>query len=71
MIQLGDVLPFLSNEEIGSPATISKLTAILSDQSKNVYLQIKLAAVVDVGKISSRQLITLKAMARFLYHVFK
>ena len=50
VIQLGDVLPFLSNEEIGSPATISKLTAILSDQSKNVYLQIKLAAVVDAGK---------------------
>ena len=50
MIQFGDVLPFLNNEEIGSPATISKLTAILSDQSKNIYLQIELAVVVDAGK---------------------
>ena len=48
--QFGDVLPFLSNEEIRSPATISKLTAILSDQTKNMYLQIELAAVVDAGK---------------------
>lgn len=48
MIQVGDVPPFLNNEEIGS--TISKLTAILSDQSKNVHLQIELAAVVDAGK---------------------
>ena len=50
MIQFGDVLTFLSNEEIGSPATISKLTAILSNQSKKVYLQIELAALVDARK---------------------
>lgn len=37
-------------DEIGSPAAISKLIAVLSDQSKNVYLQNKLAAVVDAGK---------------------
>ena len=50
MIQFGDVLPFLNQGEIGSPATFSKLIGILSDQSKNVYLQIELAAVVDAGK---------------------
>lgn len=50
MLQFGDVLPFLSHEEIGSPATISKLTGILSDQGKSVYLQIELAVVVDAGK---------------------
>ena len=33
-----------------SPATISKLTSILSDHNKRVYLQIELAAVVDSGK---------------------
>ena len=47
MIQFGDVLPFLNQGEIGEPATLSKLIGI---QSKNVYLQIELAAVVDAGK---------------------
>ena len=44
MIQFGDLATFLNQEEIGSPATIAKLTSILSDQGKNVYLHIELAA---------------------------
>jgi hypothetical protein len=50
MVQFGDVATFLNLKEIGSPATVSKLTSILSDQSKSVYQQIELATVVDSGK---------------------
>ena len=69
MIQFGDVLPFLNNEEIGSPATISKLNAILSDQSNICRLNLWLWWMQ--GKILSRQHITLKVTAPFPYHVFK
>lgn len=49
-LQFCDMMPFLSREEIGSPATTSKLIGILSNQGKSVYLQIELAAVVDAGR---------------------
>ena len=51
--QFGDIYPFLMREDIGSPATLSKLRAILSDSGncgKKVYLHIELASVVDYGK---------------------
>ena len=41
---------FLQREEIGSPATISKLKGIISEPSKEVYLKVELASVVDYGK---------------------
>ena len=50
MIQFGDVGTFLNQEEIGSPASVAKLTNILCDQTRNVYLQIELASVVDCGR---------------------
>lgn len=50
MVQFGDLITFLNQEEIGSPATVAKLTSIISDQAKSVYLQIELAAVVDSGR---------------------
>ena len=51
--QFGDLDPFLRRDDIGSPATLSKLKAILSDSGtcgKKVYLQIELASAVDYGK---------------------
>ena len=51
--QFGDLDPFLRHDDIGSPATLSKLKAILSDSGtcgKKVYLQIELASAVDYGK---------------------
>ena len=44
---------FLDRDDIGSPATTSKLKGILSDTGncgKKVYLQIELPSVVDYGK---------------------
>ena len=37
LVQFGDVEPFLQHEQIGSPATVSKLKGIFSDSSKKVY----------------------------------
>ena len=50
LVQFGDVDIFLHHEDIGSPATLSKLIGVFSDQSKNTYLQIELASVVDYGR---------------------
>ena len=50
LVQFGDVEPFWQHEEIGSPATVSKLKGIFSDSSKKVYLKVELASVVDYGK---------------------
>ena len=50
LVLFGDVDVFLHQDEIGSPATVSKLVGILSDPNKKLYLQIELASVVDFGK---------------------
>ena len=34
LVQFGDVLPFLQNEEIGSPTTRAKLLALVTDAQK-------------------------------------
>lgn len=50
LVQFGDVLPFLQNEDIGSPVTKSKLLAFFTDAQKRAFLEIELAAVVDWGQ---------------------
>ena len=55
LVLFGHVYVFLHQEEIGSPATVSKQVGILSDQSKNVYLQVELDSVVEFGNLSSVQ----------------
>ena len=40
LVLFGDVDVFLHQDEIGSPATVSKLMGILSDPSKRAYLQV-------------------------------
>ena len=48
--QFGDVLPFLQSHPNFAPATTTKLTQLLSDAQKAVYLQLELAAIVDCGE---------------------
>ena len=51
MVQFGDVLPFLeSQDEISSKSRL-KLLEFLRDSKKKAFLQIELAAVVDVGEL--------------------
>jgi hypothetical protein len=48
MVQSGDVDPFLQRDEVGSPATVTRLRNIISDNSKKAYLKIELAAVITL-----------------------
>lgn len=51
--QFGDIDPVMMREDIGSPATLCKCRAILSDSGnhgKKVYFHLELASVVDYGK---------------------
>ena len=51
MVQFGDVLPFLeSQDEITSKSRL-KLLEFLRDSKKKAFLEIELAAVVDVGEL--------------------
>ena len=51
MVQFGDVLPFLeSQDEISSKSRL-KLLDFQRDSKKKAFLQIELAAVVDVGEL--------------------
>ena len=52
LVQFGDVHvePFLQHEEIGSAPPYPNSKGILSDLSKEVYLKVELASVVDYGK---------------------
>ena len=50
MIYYGDIVPFLEENPEMSPSTTSKLLAMLRDPTVNAYLQIELAAVIDVGQ---------------------
>ena len=50
LTQFGDVLPFLQNEEIGSPAIGAKLLAIVADAQEKAFIELKLAATVDWGQ---------------------
>jgi len=43
LTQFGDVLPFLQNEEIGSPATRAKLLAVVADAQKKAFMDMKKA----------------------------
>lgn len=48
--QFGDIQPFLRAQDDLSPATCSKLLAVVSDPTKNALLKVELAAVVDGGE---------------------
>lgn len=51
LTQFGDVVPFLQNEEIGSPATRAKLLAIVANAQKKAFMELELAATVDWGQL--------------------
>ena len=50
MVQFGDVVPFLTNADLGSPATCSHLLEIVQNTQKYHLLRVELAAVVDAGE---------------------
>ena len=47
MVQFGDVVPFLANPDLGSPATCSHLLEIVQSTQQYHLLRVELAAVVD------------------------
>ncbi len=49
MVQFGDVMPFLTSDDLGSSATRSHLLAIMQNTQQCQLLQAELAAVVDCG----------------------
>ncbi len=49
MFGFGDVKSFLDDNEDVGQATRTKLLGILDDPTKNAYLQIELAAIIDAG----------------------
>ena len=40
LTQFGDVLPFLQNEKMGSPATRAKLLAIVAGAQKKAFMDL-------------------------------
>ena len=50
LVQFGDIELFLQREDVGSPATMTRLRNILSDSNKKIYIQIELASTIDFGK---------------------
>jgi hypothetical protein len=72
--QFGDLDPFLRRDDIGSPATLSKLRGIISDSGncgKKVYHQIELASVVDYGKHFVSGTYTLEGDGPWSFHAMR
>ena len=47
MVQFGDVLPFLTNADLGSTVTRSNLLAMVQNTQQHQFLRVELASVVD------------------------
>ena len=50
MVQFGEILPFLENNEDVGPTTRQKLLAILKNAQKSSMLKIELVAEIDYGE---------------------
>ena len=71
MVQFGDVVPFLTNPDLVSPATCSHLLEIVQSTQQYHLLRVELAAVVDAGEMIAKSTYRLEGDGPLVFQAYK
>ena len=71
MAQFGDVVPFLTNPDLVSPATCSHLLEIVQSTQQYHLLRVELAAVVDAGEMIANSTYRLEGDGPLIFQAYK
>ena len=71
MVQFGDVVPFRTNADLGSPATCSHLLEIVQSTQQYHLLRVELAAVIDAGQTIVKATYRLEGDGPLIFHAYE